>query len=230
MDAHVDFHVLVETLGSLVDGDLRVVEDTALEVSLAACITLQESCIVALLVKSVLESAYIELPVAEGASGKLGVSDFCFLVAEVVRLLDWFLWDQLVAAGKPRGHELLPERIEEDLVLAGEELDAVAVEQLQILEYQIGKHMGLGPLKDALVTLGELEDVLVQELEAVLFAVDEVKEGDEEAVGVLGRTKKRYDEVSATDFTTLLADEMAVAQLGPSGEARMTHIDAHVGR
>ena len=109
VDAHIDFHILIEALGSLVDSDLRIVEDTTFEVSLAACFTLQKTCIVVLSVKSVLVVACIDLGITEGAACKLCTSNICLLVAQVISPLSWFLRDQLVRVGHSRGHELLPQ-------------------------------------------------------------------------------------------------------------------------
>ena len=103
-------------------------------------------------------------------------------------------------------------------MLARQESDAVAVKQLQILDDQVCEHLRFRSFKDALVALCELEDVLVQKLEAVFFTFDKVEEGDKEAVGVLGGAEEGYDEIVAANFPTLFADEVALAQFGASGQ------------
>ena len=123
----------------------------------------------------------------------------------------------------------MPELIEVDLVRAGQELDLVTLDQLEIVDDQVLQIHGIRIFKEASVTFGKLEDVLLVKLEAVLFASLEIEDDYYEAVGVDQGAHQVDDKVNSVDLATLFTHQVAIADRVRGSESGVTHVNVEVG-
>ena len=123
----------------------------------------------------------------------------------------------------------MPELIEVDLVRAGQELDLVTLDQLEIVDDQVLQIHGIRIFKEASVTFGKLEDVLLVKLEAVLFASLEIQDDYYEAVGVDQGAHQVDDKVNSVDLATLFTHQVAITDRVRGSESGVTHVNVEVG-
>ena len=123
----------------------------------------------------------------------------------------------------------MPELIKEDLVRTGKELYLITLDQLKVVNDQVLQIHWIRVFKEASITFGKLEDVLLIKLKTILFACFKVEDDYDEGVRVNQGAHQVNDKVNSVDLTTLLAHQVAITNFVGGSKSRVPHVNVQIG-
>ena len=95
------------------------------------------------IVKLVRVATSVDLVISERTRTERSTRDKSLFEPQIVGLLHGLLGRDLVSGRDSRRHELLPKRVEEDTMLASQELDTVPLDKLKVLDDEVCKVLWL---------------------------------------------------------------------------------------